>query len=97
MIHLSTTVLAIIAGTLIPSLTTIMSKEKAATWLKGLIAAILSTAGGVTATALANGGNLAWEALVGSSAIAVTTALVTHFLPQATDTIKTKTARFGLG
>ena len=97
MIHLSTVLVSIVLGTLVPLGTTALTKVTAPAWLKAALGAALSTAGGAVTVASANGGNMAWQATLGTIALTMCTAVVTHYLPGARTAVAQKTAKFGIG
>lgn len=99
-IHVSTAVLAIISGTVIPYLAALLSKEKAAAWIVNTLQGVLVAVAGGVSVAASNGGNLAWQSLLGSVILTAGTVIVTTFFPGAQAAIRAlrhKTPRFGLG
>jgi hypothetical protein len=79
MIHISTNLLSLVAGLVIPFLTALATKELATNPLKWAVLTLLSAAGGIVATALTNGGNLAWQTTLSAAGVTYVTALAAHY------------------
>lgn len=97
MLHLSTTVLALISGgALVPLVTGFLTKVQARAWVVSMVMAVLSIVTGTAAAAIGNGGNFLWSPVVGSVLLTTATAVVAHFFPGVVTRLKAKTKRFGL-
>lgn len=96
-LHISTTVLSIISGSLIPLITAWLVKDKAAAWVNALATSLLAIVGGAASAAIGNSGYILWQPLIGSVLLTGVTAVILHFFPSAVTQVKVKTKGFGVG
>ena len=81
-IHLSTGVLDLLVGVLIPMVTTLLTKKHLAAsweWIRSAVLAALAVLGGALAAAAGQNGNFGWEAAVVSIGATFVAAFATHY------------------
>lgn len=101
MIHIDTTIVNFVLGTLIPIITALVVKDVASPGIKATVNAVLAAITGALVVALQAGGILNWQSLAVSVAITVGTAVIAYFgllkPTGVTGAISSSTANFGIG
>lgn len=78
-VHVSTTLLDLLAGVLIPAAVALVTKQKAPDPVKFSTLTLLSIIGGVAANLVAAGGTFVWQQTLESIGVAFVTALASHY------------------